>query len=98
MNSQEPLEIVQILVSPCMKNCKKFSAAITYMYRISSYSFRGNDSFLDLETQMSQYIRPKVRRCAETIQRRKLFKGENYMRKYGTSCPTVEMSNRNKSE
>ena len=62
------------------------------VYRISSYSFRGNYSFLDsdLEIQRSQYIRPKVtvHICAETIQGRKLFKGGNYMRKYGTSlCP-----------
>ena len=57
-------------------------------YRISSYSFRGNYSFLDLEIQRSQYIRPKVtvHKCGETIQGRKLFKGGNYMRKYGKSC------------
>ena len=42
------------------------------IYRISSYSFRGNYSFLNLEIQRSQYI--KVR---------KLFKAGNYMRKYG---------------
>ena len=42
------------------------------MYRISSYSFRGNYSFLDLDIQRSQYINV-----------RKLFKGGNYMRKYG---------------
>jgi hypothetical protein len=38
-----------------------------------------------LEIQRSQYIRPKVtvHKCAETIQGRKLFKGGNYMRKYG---------------
>ena len=37
--------------------------------RISSYSFRGNYSFLDLEIQRSQYIRPKVtvHKGAETI-------------------------------
>ena len=54
-------------------------------YRISSYSFRGNYSFLNLEIQRSQYIRPKVtvHKCVETIQGRKLFKGRNYMRKYG---------------
>ena len=42
-------------------------------------------SFLNLEIQRSQYIRPKVtvHKCAETIQGRKLFKGGNYMRKYG---------------
>jgi hypothetical protein len=53
-------------------------------YRISSYSFRGNYSFLNLEIQRSQYIRPKVtvHKCAETIQGRKLFKGGNYTRKY----------------
>ena len=52
----------------------------------SSYSFRGNYSFLNLEIQRSQYIRPTkvtVHKGAETIQRRKLFKGGNYMRKYG---------------
>ena len=36
-------------------------------YRISSYSFRGNYSFLNLEIQRSQYIRPKITQCAETI-------------------------------
>jgi hypothetical protein len=53
--------------------------------RISSYSFRGNYSFLNLEIQRSQYIRPKVpvHKCEETIQGRKLSKGGNYMRKYG---------------
>ena len=54
-------------------------------YRISSYSFHGNYPFLNLEIQRSQYIMPKVtvHKCAETIQGRKLFKGGNYMRKYG---------------
>ena len=35
---------------------------------------------------MSQYIRPKVtiHKGVETIQGRKLFKGGNYMRKYGS--------------
>ena len=55
------------------------------MYRISSHSFPGIYSFLNLEIQRSQYIRPKVtvHKDAETIQGRKLFKGGNYMRKYG---------------
>ena len=55
------------------------------IYRISSYSFRGNYSFLTLEIQRSQYIRPKVtvHKGAETVQGRELFKGGNYMRKYG---------------
>ena len=54
-------------------------------YRISSFSCRGNYSFLNLEIQRSQYIRPKVtvHRDAKTIQVRKLFKGGNYMRKSG---------------
>ena len=54
-------------------------------YRISSYSFRGNYSFLDSEIQWSQYIRSKVtvHKCAEDIQGRNLFKGGNYVRKYG---------------
>ena len=67
--------------------CEIYISCIVYktVYRISSYSFRGNYSFLDLETQRSQYIRPKVtvHKCAETIQGRKLIKGRNYMRKYG---------------
>ena len=55
------------------------------IYRISSYSFHGNYSLLNFEIQRSQYIRPKVtvHKGAETIQGRKLFKGRNYMRKYG---------------
>ena len=54
-------------------------------YRISSYNFRGNYSFLNLEIQRAQYIRPKVtvHKYVETIQGRKLFKGGNYKRKYG---------------
>ena len=41
--------------------------------------------FLQLEIQRSQYISPKVtvHKGAETIQGKKLFKGWNYMRKYG---------------
>jgi hypothetical protein len=56
-----------------------------YKYRISANSFRGKYSFLKVEIQRSQYIRPKVtlHKCAETIQGRKLFKGGNYSRKYG---------------
>jgi hypothetical protein len=56
-----------------------------YNYHTSSYIFCGNYSFLNLETQRSQYIRPKVtvHKGAETIQGRKLIKGRNYMRKYG---------------
>ena len=59
-------------------------------YCISSYSFRGNYSFLNVEIQRSQYIRPKVtvHKGAETIQGRKLFKGGNYMRKYGSQNHT----------
>ena len=51
--------------------------------------FRRNYSFFDLEIQRSQYIKPKftVQQCAETIQGRKLFKGRNYMRKYGNCVP-----------
>ena len=50
-------------------------------YSISSYSFRGNYSFLDLEIQRSQYIRPKVtvHKCAETIQGRKLYEEIRYL-------------------
>ena len=61
------------------------------IYRSSSYSFRSNYSFLNLEILRSQYIGPKVivHKCAENIQGRKLFKGGNYMMKYGipyTAC------------
>ena len=57
---------------------------LTFTYRISSYSFLGNYSVLNLETQRSQYIRPKatVHKGAETIQGRKIYKGGKYMRKY----------------
>ena len=48
---------------------REFSIYVIISYRISSYSFRGNYSFLNLEIQRSQYIRPKitVHKCAETI-------------------------------
>ena len=61
------------------------------IYRISSYSFSKNYSFLNLEILRSQYIRPKVivHTGAEPIQGRKLFKGGNYMRKYGMSLPSA---------
>ena len=51
-----------------------------FIYRVSSYSFRGNYSFLDLEIQRSEYIRPKVtlHKCAETIQGRKLYEEIRY--------------------
>ena len=64
----------------------KVKSFLRSVYRISSYSFRRNYSFLNLEIQKSQYIRPKVtvHKGEETIQGRKLFKGRNYMRKYGT--------------
>jgi hypothetical protein len=44
-------------------------------HRIAANSFRGKYSFLKVEIQRSQYIRPKVtvHKCAETIQGRKLF-------------------------
>ena len=51
-------------------------------YRISSYSFLGNYSFLNLEIQRSQYIRPNkvtVHKCAETIQGRKLYEEIRYL-------------------
>ena len=54
-------------------------------YRISSYSFRGNYSFLNLEIQRSHYIRPKVtvHKCLETIQGRKLYEEIHYVRATG---------------
>ena len=52
------------------------------IYRISSYSFRGKYSFLNLEIQRSQYIRPKVtvHKGAETIQGRKLYEEIRYVK------------------
>ena len=46
-----------------------------FEFSVSSYSFGGNYSFLNLEIQMSQYIRPKatVHKCVETIQGWKLY-------------------------
>ena len=46
-----------------------FARELQIVYRISSFSFRGNYSFLNLEIQRSQYINV-----------RKLFKGGNYSR------------------
>ena len=69
---------------------------ITYItdltYRISSYSFRGNYSFLHLEIvaisnscrNISFFYLINWIFAAETIEGRKLCKGGNYMRKYGT--------------
>ena len=76
-----------------MKQIQSHHFAYYCEYRISSYSFRGNYSFLNLEIQRSQYIRPKVtvHRGAETIQGRKLFKGGNYMRKYGMYVPRNQL-------
>ena len=61
----------------CPKYVNKSNFDDHWTYHISSYSFRGNYSFLNLEIQGSQYIRPKVtvHKGAETIQGRKLFKG-----------------------
>ena len=63
----------------------KILIGISSRYRMFSYNFRGKYSFLNLEIQSSHYIKPKVtvHKVAETIQGRKLFKGGNYMRKYG---------------
>ena len=65
--------------------------ATKYHYRISSYSFRGNYSFLNLEIQRSQYIRPKVTvyKCAETIQGRKLYEEIRYVDE--VSCFSVKI-------
>ena len=59
---------------PASKTC----FAKNMKYRISSYSFRGNHSFLNLEIQRVQHIRQKVpvHKGAETIQGRKLFEAE----------------------
>ena len=62
------------------KSCGGLLLLNRIWYRISSYSFRGNYSFKNLEIQRSHYITPNVtvHKCAETIQGRKLFKGGNY--------------------
>ena len=67
------------LLSNTVNNESIFSNHYFWMetiYRISSYSFLGYYSFLNLEIQRSQ--------TPETIQGRKQFKDGNYMRKYGT--------------
>ena len=61
-----------------------------YMYRISANSFRGNYSFLNLSLCTVTLI--TVHTGAETIQGRKLFKGGNYSRKYGTRKPASRAS------
>ena len=48
-------------------------------YRISANSFRGNYSFLKL----ALCTVATVHKSAETIKGRKLFKGGNYLQKYG---------------
>ena len=75
-------------MQPSVKKKKKFLAAqlgIVVIPDMYHSKYRGNYSFLNLEIQRSHYIRPKVtvHKGAETIQGRKLFKGGNYMRKYG---------------
>jgi len=84
-NTLEQLELEQII--RMFRNKQEEVKRIKNGYRISSYSFRGNYSFLNLEIQRSQNIRPKVivHKGAETIQGRKIIKGGNYMRKYGIS-------------
>ena len=69
-----------------MGNYVKFSR----FFNLKKNGFRGNYSFLNLEIQRSQYIKPKVtvHKCVETIQGRKLFKGGNYLRKYGMLIET----------
>ena len=59
-------------------------------YRISSYSFRGNYSFLNLEILENSNSCRKFNflRKAEFLLR-KLFQGGNYMRKYGISMKAV---------
>ena len=60
-------------------------------YRISSFSFHRSYSFLNLEIiansnscrNISIFYLINWIFAARTIQRRKLFKGRNYMRKYG---------------
>ena len=56
-------------LSILMTRCQKLT------YRISSHSICENYSFLNLDIQRSQYIRPKVmvHKGAETIQGRKLY-------------------------
>ena len=59
----------------------QLSSKVFKVYRISSYSLRGNYTFLNLEIlALINWIF-----VAEIIQGRKLFKVGNYSRKYGTS-------------
>ena len=69
-------------VLECRLGRQKHNDFIFFAYCISSYSFHGNYSFLNLEIQRSLYIRPKVTVhtyvCGnylreETIQGRKLY-------------------------
>ena len=54
-------------------------------YSIFSYSFQGNYSFLNLEIVSNSNSCRNISSfcCGKTIQWWKLFKGGNYMRKYG---------------
>ena len=67
----------------CLKtnSCYLYYSNIIFPHMVSAETI----FFLNLEIKRSQYIRPKitVHKFAETIQGRKLFKGGNYMRKYG---------------
>ena len=67
---------------------------IRHIYRISSYSFRVNYSFLNLEIQRSQYIRPKVtvHKGVETIQGRKLYEAIRYLRSCNGSVRPSNMT------
>jgi hypothetical protein len=67
-----------------LKVNKTFSMHCQIGNAFSSYSVRGNYSFLNLEIQSSQYIRPKVtvHKGAETIQGRKLYEEIRYMKFY----------------
>ena len=69
---------------------KKLFTKKPSLYPILSYSFRGNYSFLNLEIQRSQYIRPKVNYSFLNLEIQRsqyirpkvtvLFKGKNYSR------------------
>ena len=74
-------QIFSILVK-CIET-KVIKSSSSYTAFPHKYSFRGNYSFLNLEIQRSQYIRPKVtiHNCVEIIQGRKLYEEIRYLYK-----------------
>ena len=74
------LSELKVLPSFCFAFKIPDDMAASNNYHIYLNSFRRNYSFLNLEIQRSQYIRPKVtvHKAAETIQGRKLYEEIRY--------------------